>query len=203
MLNTKYIVINGNVAPVENKYRLGNAWFVSNIIPAGNANEEIKALAAINPATDAVISKEFLTGENFLALATSQMMQGDGAGIADMSLNNFIELESYAPNKLVYNYSSNKAQIVLFSEVYYNPGWKATITPANGGESRKLDIFRANWILRGAIVPKGDYKIEFTFNPPCFEKGEMYSRISSGLLILLLLGGIGIAAWRKKGDKTE
>ncbi len=203
MLNTKYIVINGNVAPVENKYRLGNAWFVSNIIPAGNANEEINALAAINPATDAVISKEFLTGENFLALATSQMMQGDGAGIADMSLNNFIELESYAPNKLVYNYSSNKAQIVLFSEVYYNPGWEATITPTAGGEGRKLDIFRANWILRGAIVPKGDYKIEFTFNPPCFEKGEMYSRISSGLLILLLLGGIGIAAWKKKGDKTE
>lgn len=203
MLNTKYIVINGNLPPVENKYRLGNAWFAKNVVPANNANEEINALAAINPAVDAVVSREFLSQESFLAFARSQMMQGFMDGTADMSLNNFIELASYAPNRMVYNYSSDRPQIVLFSEVYYNPGWKATITPANGGESKNLDIFRANWILRGAIVPKGDYTIEFTFNPPCFGVGEMYSRISSGILVLLLLGGIGVAAWRRKGAKTE
>ena len=203
MLNTKYIVINGNLPPVENKYRLGNAWFAKNVVPANNANEEINALAAINPAVDAVVSREFLSQESFMAFARSQMMQGFMDGTADMSLNNFIELANYAPNRMVYNYSSDRPQIVLFSEVYYNPGWKATITPANGGESKNLDIFRANWILRGAIVPKGDYTIEFTFNPPCFGVGEMYSRISSGILVLLLLGGIGVAAWRRKGAKTE
>ena len=203
MLNTKYIVINGNLPPVENKYRLGNAWFAKNVVPANNANEEINALAAINPAVDAVVSREFLSQESFMAFARSQMMQGFMDGTADMSLNNFIELANYAPNRMVYNYSSDRPQIVLFSEVYYNPGWKATITPANGGESKNLDIFRANWILRGAIVPKGDYTIEFTFNPPCFGQGEMYSRISSGILVLLLLGGIGVAAWRRKGAKTE
>lgn len=203
MLNTKYIVINGNLPPVENKYRLGNAWFAKNVVPANNANEEINALAAINPAVDAVVSREFLSQESFMAFARSQMMQGFMDSTADMSLNNFIELASYAPNRMVYNYSSDRPQIVLFSEVYYNPGWKATITPANGGESRNLDIFRANWILRGAIVPKGDYTIEFTFNPPCFGVGGMYSRISSGILVLLLLGGIGIAVWRRKGAKTE
>lgn len=203
MLNTKYIVINGNLPPVENKYRLGNAWFAKNVVPSNNANEEINALAAINPAVDAVVSREFLSQESFMAFARSQMMQGFMDGTADMSLNNFIELASYAPNRMVYNYSSDRPQIVLFSEVYYNPGWKATITPANGGESKNLDIFRANWILRGAIVPKGDYTIEFTFNPPCFGVGEMYSRISSGILVLLLLGGIGVAVWRRKGAKTE
>ena len=203
MLNTKYIVINGNLPPVENKYRLGNAWFAKNVVPANNANEEINALAAINPAVDAVVSREFLSQESFMAFARSQMMQGFMDGTADMSLNNFIELASYAPNRMVYNYSSDRPQIVLFSEVYYNPGWKATITPANGGDSKNLDIFRANWILRGAIVPKGDYTIKFTFNPPCFGQGEMYSRISSGILVLLLLGGIGVAAWRRKGAKTE
>ena len=203
MLNTKYIVINGNLPPVENKYRLGNAWFAKNVVPANNANEEINALAAINPAVDAVVSREFLSQESFMAFARSQMMQGFMDGTADMSLNNFIELASYAPNRMVYNYSSDRPQIVLFSEVYYNPGWKATITPANGGDSKNLDIFRANWILRGAIVPKGDYTIEFTFNPPCFSQGELYSRISSGILVLLLLGGIGVAAWRRKGAKTE
>ena len=208
MLNTKYIVINGNVPPVENTFRLGNAWFVNNIVPAANANEEIAALAQVNPATDVVVSKEFLAGNRALAEfaaasgsgETSGQTNGD-TGIADMSLNNFIALKSYAPNRLVYEYSSNRPQMALFSEVYYHPGWEATITPAAGGEPQELEIFRGNWILRGAVLPEGDYTIEFTFNPPCFEKGEMYSRISSGILILLLLGGTGFGIWRRKGGK--
>lgn len=208
MLNTKYIVINGNVPPVENTFRLGNAWFVNNIVPAANANEEIAALAQVNPATDVVVSKEFLAGNRALAEfaaasgsgETSGQTNGD-TGIADMSLNNFIALKSYAPNRLVYEYSSNRPQMALFSEVYYHPGWEATITPAAGGEPQELEIFRGNWILRGAVLPEGDYTIEFTFNPPCFEKGEMYSRISSGILILLLLGGAGFGIWRRKGGK--
>ena len=208
MLNTKYIVINGNVPPVENTFRLGNAWFVNNIVPVANANEEIAALAQVNPATDVVVSKEFLAGNRALAEfaaasgsgETSGQTNGD-TGIADMSLNNFIALKSYAPNRLVYEYSSSRPQMALFSEVYYHPGWEATITPAAGGEPQELEIFRGNWILRGAVLPEGDYTIEFTFNPPCFEKGEMYSRISSGILILLLLGGAGFGIWRRKGGK--
>jgi uncharacterized membrane protein YfhO len=74
----------------------------------------------------------------------------------------------------------------------------ATITPAAGGEAQPLDIFRANWILRGAVVPAGDYTIEFTFNPPCFEQGEKYSMVSSGILMLLLLGGLVVTVLRKR-----
>ena len=180
---------------------MGNAWFVNDIVPAGNANEEIAALSAIDPARQAVIAEEFILGNDALGAQVEAIVAGKGAqenAVADMSLNNFIELESYDPNRLVYNYSSNKPQITLFSEVYYNPGWAATITPAAGGEAQPLEIFRANWILRGAVIPAGDYKVEFTFNPPCFEKGEMYSRISSGILILLLLGGFGAMFIRKR-----
>lgn len=201
MLNTKYIILGGSVPPVENNYRLGNAWFVNGIVPAGNANEEIAALSAIDPARQAVIAEEFILDNDALGAQVEAIVAGKGAqenAVADMSLNNFIELESYDPNRLVYNYSSNKPQITLFSEVYYNPGWAATITPAAGGEAQPLEIFRANWILRGAVIPAGDYKVEFTFNPPCFEKGEMYSRISSGILILLLLGGFGAMFIRKR-----
>ena len=201
MLNTKYIILGGSVPPVENTFRLGNAWFVNEIVPVGNANGEIETLKVINPAFQAVVSEDFIINNEALAEQVQRLaanVGGDEEAIADMSLNNFIELESYAPNRLVYNYSSNKPQITLFSEVYYNPGWEATITPAAGGQAQPLEIFRANWILRGAVVPAGDYKIEFTFNPPCFEKGEMYSKITSGILILLLLGGLVAMVIRKR-----
>ena len=201
MLNTKYIILGASVPPVENTFRLGNAWFVNEIVPVNNANEEIETLKVVNPAFQAVVSADFIQQNDALAEEVQRLAANVGKeeeAVADMSLNNFIELASYAPNKLVYNYSSNKPQITLFSEVYYNPGWVATITPAAGGEAKPLDIFRANWILRGAVVPAGDYTIEFTFNPPCFEKGEVYSMISSGILFLLLLGGLGAMFIRRK-----
>ncbi|MBO7268603.1 MAG: hypothetical protein J6U83_02490 [Bacteroidales bacterium] len=211
MLNTKYIILGASVPPVENTFRLGNAWFVNEIVPVNNANEEIETLKVVNPAFQAVVSADFIQQNDALAEEVQRLaaqVNGDNSlgtdaseaegAVADMSLNNFIELASYAPNKLVYNYSSNKPQITLFSEVYYNPGWVATITPIAGGEANPLDIFRANWILRGAVVPAGDYTIEFTFNPPCFEKGEVYSMISSGILFLLLLGGLGAMFIRRK-----
>lgn len=201
MLNTKYIILGSSVPPVENNYRLGNAWFVKDIVPVGNANEEIAALSTIDPARQAVITEEFILENDALGAQVGILAANREAedSVVDMSLNNFIELESYAPNRLVYNYSSNKPQITLFSEVYYNPGWEATITPVSGGEAQPLEIFRANWILRGAVVPAGDYKIEFTFNPPCFEKGEVYSMISSGILLVLLLGGL-VAMFLKKRE---
>lgn len=211
MLNTKYIILGASVPPVENTFRLGNAWFVNEIVPVNNANEEIETLKVTNPALQAVVSADFIQQNEALAAEVQRLaaqVNGDNSlgtdaseaegAVADMSLNNFIELASYAPNKLVYNYSSNKPQITLFSEVYYNPGWVATITPTAGGEAKPLDIFRANWILRGVVVPAGDYTIEFTFNPPCFEKGEVYSMISSGILFLLLLGGLGAMFIRRK-----
>lgn len=211
MLNTKYIILGASVPPVENTFRLGNAWFVNEIVPVNNANEEIETLKVTNPALQAVVSADFIQQNEALAAEVQRLaaqVNGDNSlgtdaseaegAVADMSLNNFIELESYDPNRLVYKYSSNKPQITLFSEVYYNPGWVATITPAAGGEAQPLDIFRANWILRGAVVPAGDYTIEFTFNPPCFEQGEKYSMVSSGILMLLLLGGLVVTVLRKR-----
>ena len=148
-----------------------------------------------------MVSADFIQQNDALAEEVQRLAANVGKeeeAVADMSLNNFIELASYAPNKLVYNYSSNKPQVTLFSEVYYNPGWVATIIPAAGGEAKPLDIFRANWILRGAVVPAGDYTIEFAFNPPSFVKGELYSMISSGILMLLLLGGLVVTIMRKR-----
>jgi uncharacterized membrane protein YfhO len=209
MLNTKYIVLGANIPPIENEFRLGNAWFVNQIVPVETPNEEIETLAAVNPATTAVVSKEFLAANPaLLAAAKAGAAQGgvtasapDNA-VADMSLNNFIELASYAPNRLVYIYSSNKPQTVLFSEVYYNPGWEAVATNNATGEKMALDIFRANWILRGVTLPEGDFTIEMSFNPPSFSKGEMYSRISSGILLLMLVGG-GIFYYLRRRKENE
>ncbi|MEG1289928.1 MAG: YfhO family protein [Bacteroidales bacterium] len=181
MLNTKYIVINENVPPLVNKYALGNAWFINEIITVNNANEEITKLKTIDPAHQAVVSKEF---SNIITLAKpSTTLQDSTANIS---------LTSYAPNKLEYSYNSTIPQTALFSEVYYNPGWKATI------DGQEAPIFRANWILRGLQLPAGKHNIVFTFEPLSFSKGATYSRIASVLLIVLLLGGLTVMYIRNR-----
>ena len=38
-----------------------------------------------------------------------------------------IVLEEYRPNRLTYKSKADKEQLAVFSEVYYQPGWKATV----------------------------------------------------------------------------
>ncbi|MEG2849524.1 MAG: YfhO family protein, partial [Bacteroidales bacterium] len=167
--------------PLVNKYALGNAWFINEIITVNNANEEITKLKTIDPAHQAVVSKEF---SNIITLAKpSTTLQDSTANIS---------LTSYAPNKLEYSYNSTIPQTALFSEVYYNPGWKATI------DGQEAPIFRANWILRGLQLPAGKHNIVFTFEPLSFSKGATYSRIASVLLIVLLLGGLTVMYIRNR-----
>ena len=58
-------------------------------------------------------------------------------------------------------------------------------------QAKEVDIFRANWILRGVILPEGEGTLVMRFEPESYRIGENISRISSILLILMLLGAAG------------
>ncbi|MCI1719941.1 MAG: YfhO family protein [Bacteroidales bacterium] len=188
MLNTRYIILNAQTPPLINNFALGNCWFVNNIVPAQDANDEMAKLQTIDPHTTAVISNDFLDKDAQLKQITAAP-KDTAAGFSSIALT------SYAPNKLTYHYSSKAPKIALFSEVYYNPGWTAKLKNPSG--EKELNIFRANWILRGVVLPAGEGDITFFFEPESFTKGELYSEIASGILILLLIGGI-VCSIRKK-----
>ncbi|MBQ1882667.1 MAG: hypothetical protein II159_05130, partial [Bacteroidales bacterium] len=58
--------------------------------------------------------------------------------------------------------------------------------------------YRANWILRGLLLPAGNGEITFTFQPESFIKGERYSAIASIALVLLLVAAVFFSARKKK-----
>lgn len=196
MLNAKYIVLNANIPPLVNPYALGNAWFASSVVEAKNADEEIALLQNTDPSKQAIIAREFTDSRTSLKEFNFTGRDTSAA----------ITLKSYAPNKLVYSYSSKTPQIALFSEVYYAPGWEAALYPANSTTDKKelgdpieeLEFFRSNWILRGLELPAGEYDIVCRFNPPSFSTGETVSVVSSGILILLLVAGCVVLIYRKR-----
>ena len=180
MLNGKYIIVDPNCAPVQNHFAYGNCWFVDDFAPAATPNEEIDLLAATDLRTTAVIGKDFDWAREFLANS-----QHDVDSVQDT-----ISLTHYAPNELRYSFRTNGERAAIFSEIYYPKGWKAYI--AATGEP--IELFRANWMLRGAIIPKGEGELVMRFEPESYAIGANISRISSILLIILLIASVAVTA---------
>ena len=186
MLNGKYIVWNGIY--VVNPYAYGNCWFVDSYVAAKNPDEELDMLKSTYKRETAVIGEDF-------AWAREKVRPG--------SLLDDIHLTHYAPNELRYDFSTSGERAAIFSEIYYPDGWKAWIEPAGyygkvvdgryqpTAKAKEVDIFRANWILRGVVIPEGEGTLIMRFEPESYKTGESISRVSSILLILLLLGSAG------------
>ncbi len=172
MLNAKYIIYDRNSMPIINFNAYGNAWFVSNYKLVDNADQEIAALKDNNPKTTAIIDKKFAEQVTKLPLASSL----DSAKI---------ELVTYKPNHLTYKARAFKDQLAIFSEIYYKDGWNAYI------DGNKVEHLQANYVLRGLVVPAGNHKIEFKFEPRSYEMGQTISIASSILIVLLILGVSG------------
>ena len=85
-----------------------------------------------------------------------------------------------------YHYKASSGRAAVFSEVFY-PGWRASLE-----DGTPVDIFRADWTLRGAVVPAGEHDLTMRFDPPSYTLGTRISRIASVLMYLLLLAA---AAW--------
>lgn len=177
MLNTKY-VISGNPATdtIPNKEALGNAWFVKGVQYQKDAASVMKALDTFNPKDIAIVEEK--------------------DKIADLSN---IEVDSVASIQLVKNnnddilYTANtsKKQLAVFSEIYYNLGWKAYI------DNKETPIVKVNYVLRALVVPAGKHDIKFEFRPSSIDISKKASGIASILLWGLILF-VGYKALKQK-----
>jgi hypothetical protein len=167
MLNTRYIIIDNNSEPLFNPYALGNAWFVKDIKMVNNADEEIAALQSFNSESTAIVDIRF---GNYVDSHPFKPAQGSKINLTD-----------YSPNRLTYEYSSPADHFAVFSDIYYDKGWKAIL------DGKEVPHISVNYILRGMVLPAGNHKLEFRFAPKSYYAGQTISLISSSLLILLIL----------------
>ncbi len=187
MLNTKYFIVPDQKTkePVvqRNPEAMGNAWFVHNYKIVANADEEMKSLDSINPANTVYIDKRY---ENQL---TNFNIQFDSSAS--------IKLTDYHPDRLKYKSKASSEQLAVFSEIYYQPGWNAYI------DTKPVDHFRANYILRAMKIPAGEHILEFKFEPAHYYTGEKISYIFSIVLVLSCLGLLIAVILKYKKNTTE
>ena len=218
MLNGKYIILGAEYPPVENPHAYGNAWFVSSAVPAATPDEEIALLEGTDLRNAAVIGDDFasvrerLSGHKTVGRETGEMPTLFTAGETHDEAweSPSIELTHYAPNELRYSYNTDSERAAIFSEIYYPKGWKAWIEPAGSygevrkghyqptADAREIELFRADWMLRGAIIPEGEGQLIMRFEPDSYQLGENVSKASSIALILLLLGSAAMVVFTKR-----
>ena len=185
MLNAKYLIVpdeNNQPTPQLNPYALGNAWFVGDILVVDNANQESDALNTIDLENTAVVDRQFAV-----------FVKDPHPGIApDAS----VELTYFRPKKVEYDSHSSADGTIVFSEIYYPYGWKASI------DGQPVDHFRANYTLRALNVPAGDHHITFIFDPDSVRKGDTIALTCIIAMYLLILAAIATGCIRLSRNKS-
>ncbi len=174
MLNTKYMIRkgpDGKEIAMPNTGAFGSAWVVSGIQFVNNADQEMAALDSTNLRDTAVVENTFKSKIPFMPVRDSSAT---------------VELIENHLDTITYHFKAKTNQFVVFSEVYYDKGWNATI------DGRPAPYCRVNYVLRGMSVPAGEHTIEFRFEPTTYIMGNKLSLWSSVITYLLII----TAAWR-------
>ena len=177
MLNVKYFIVRGKdqgkPTMMKNPSALGNAWLVSGMQWADDANQEIQKLGDIDTRHEIVVNQVF---KNSITPFSG-----------DVDTTASVYLDNYHPDTMRYHYSSMRPSVVVFSEIYY-PEWQAYI------DGNPVDHFRCNYVLRGLQVPAGQHELKFIYQARAEKEGAFLSRVFSwvSLLFFLLFGGISL-----------
>jgi hypothetical protein len=87
----------------------------------------------------------------------------------------------------------DRAGLLVLSEIYYEPGWSASI------DGEEAEILPANHCLRALEVPAGQHEIEMRFASRAFRTGRALNRAGGAAIVLLALAGF----WLQRRSRRE
>jgi Bacterial membrane protein YfhO len=101
-------------------------------------------------------------------------------------------LVSQIPNGSTWAITGTSQSLFVISENFY-PGWRAFV------DGREAQILRANSVMMAVVVPGGDHRVEFVFDPFSVKLGAGISALS-----LIALTGIAIVSlWGKRRRRSD
>lgn len=187
MLNTKYFIVadkQGGQPQVQiNPDACGSAWFVDSYVVVDNADQEIAILDTLDTRHVAVLDQRFADQVKEINLTADSTAR--------------IELTDYKVNHLTYSYSASQTRLVVFSEIYYDQGWKAYI------DGVMQPYFRTDYILRGMILPAGNHTVEFKFAAPDYKTISTITLVCSVVVIILALAAIVVVIVRNRKNELN
>jgi len=96
--------------------------------------------------------------------------------VADGPANATVDINKYEPESVTLTVQSDRDGLVFLSDTYY-PGWNATV------DGKEAKIYRANFVFRAVVVPRGSHTITFIYDPLSWKIGVA---VSTGSLVGLI-----------------
>jgi len=166
MLNTKYVITRdqqtGQINYQLNPDAAGACWLVNRV-------DIIKDPAKVMSSLDSLKIKDEAVIENDISIKEFNKAPGDTIWLIKNDHDNIF-------------YQSNTAgnSFAIFSEVYYQYGWKCYV------DEKETPIYKTNYVLRGIALTPGKHQIRFEFKPESYTRSVPIA-IGASLSIWLLL----------------
>ena len=84
--------------------------------------------------------------------------------------------------------------IVILADTY-DPDW--TLTVESGGQARATQFHRANRVMRGVVLPPGEHRLVYRYQPAAVRWGAVISAL--GVALLAAAGLVAVASNRWRG----
>jgi hypothetical protein len=188
MLNVKYVISSfrlgvkdlklvqtGKVKIYENPSALPRAYLVPKAIILKDDEEVLKTIQEVNfnPKKSILITK----GEYEKA---QKDFIGNEKNVPVESFKGEVKILKYLANCVEITTDGNDSSFLVLADNYY-PGWKVSV---NGIEK---NILRVNYNLRGVILPRGENRVQFSFEPLSFKIGAATSLLTLLSIIAFFL----------------
>lgn len=185
MLNTKYVIVpgaKGQPTVQQNPGALGNCWFVKSLQFVKGPAEAMKVLNNFNPKDTAVVEEAFKSTIPFTPVYDSTAS---------------IKLIKNDNDLISYTSSAKTNQLAVFSEIFYDRGWKAYV------DDKELPIIKVDYALRALALPAGNHNIRFEFKPASYYNSSAIANIASVLIWLSVIAAIVVTYKKKPENNTK
>jgi len=143
----------------------------------------------------AALPRAFLVGEakdemsNMLALAEYGVQSFDPSRYANVAEKlpgpvgsvegGSARVVSRRPEEIVVETRNDEPCLLVLSEVYYSPGWKAFV------DGEETDIYRANYAFRSVYLEAGEHSVVMRYDSSALRTGAMITLAAAALIALL------------------
>jgi hypothetical protein len=106
-----------------------------------------------------------------------------------------VQVTKWEPHHIELKADATGSNFLVVSELFYPVAWHAFI------DGKPVETIRANYLLRGIVVPPGEHTITFDYKSENHESGKSISLITNLIVLALLAAGIYFEMRRRKREQ--
>jgi len=184
------IVYEGDLVIHENPDWLPRWFLVGKILPVGTVEDGYRAARVIDPAQEAVVvgirhedipASLLETNRHVASTCESSSMWTSSTNRDDTPDQEVgrIELERYGADELRLRVDCERDCYLVFSDTYF-PGWRAWV------DDEEVRVYRTDAVIKGIVVPEGEHRVRFLYDPPLYKLGWLLAVVGAILLPFLV-----------------